>query len=234
MLAVLGGLVHPRLELVHLVGLVGERQRARLLEVAVDVVLADERDQAGEVVAALPLEALELVREMADAVGEPVGQACLAEPAVAPRRTERHGLRLQHDHAQGRVRIGQGDRGPQAREPSPDDDDIRGQPGPGRERRIRGPGRIGLAQPVADRAGRGRGPRVGRAHDDHRATFDGWPVSDAAWPRFPTRRDGLRAGFARRLTSTDECRIDGPFGAMARWQPTRPASCNAVPWCAPR
>ena len=92
MLAVLGRLVDPRPELLDLVGLVGEGERAGLLEVAVDVVGPGELDQVPQVVDALLLEALELVGEVADPVGQAVGQARLAEAAVPSARAEADGL----------------------------------------------------------------------------------------------------------------------------------------------
>ena len=54
-LAVLGGLVDPRAELVDLVGLVGEGEGAGLLEVAVDAVLPREGDEVREVLDPLAL-----------------------------------------------------------------------------------------------------------------------------------------------------------------------------------
>ena len=106
MLPVLGGLVDPRPELVGLVRLVGQRQRAGLLEVAVDAVLARERDETGQVVDALALERFQLVGEVADAVGQAVRQAGLAEAAVPPAGAESDGLRLEDARraASGRYR----------------------------------------------------------------------------------------------------------------------------------
>ena len=142
-LPVLGRLVDPRPELVDLVGLVGQGEHAGLLEVALDAVLAGEGDEPVEVVDALALEALQLVGEVPDAVGEAVGQARLAEAAVAAGRPERDGLRLQDDDPQRRVRVGQRDRRPEAREPGADDRDVDGRgrsPRPAADRRA-GPAR---------------------------------------------------------------------------------------------
>ena len=80
---------------------------------------------AREVVDALVLEALELVGEVADPVREAVGQARLAEAAVPAARPERDGLRLEDGDPQRRIRVGQGDRGPQPGEPGADDGDVR-------------------------------------------------------------------------------------------------------------
>ena len=102
MLAVLGRLVDPGPELVDLVRLVGDGQRAGLLEVAVDAVLAGERDQLAQVGEALGLEPIELVGEVADAVGQAVGQRRLAEAAVPAARPERDRLRLEDDDPQRR------------------------------------------------------------------------------------------------------------------------------------
>ena len=77
-----------------------------------------------QVVDALALEALELVGEVADPVGQAVGQARLAEAAVPAAGAERDGLRLEDHDAQRRVGVGQRDRGPQAGEPGPDDRDV--------------------------------------------------------------------------------------------------------------
>ena len=125
-LPVLRRLVDPRAELVDLVGLVGEGERAGLLQVAVDAVVAREGDRAREVLDALALEPLQLVGEVPDAVGQAVGQARLAEAAVATARAEGDGLRLEDGDAQRRVRVGQGDRGPQPGEPGADDGDVDG------------------------------------------------------------------------------------------------------------
>ena len=81
-------------------------------------------DQALQVGDALVLEALQLIGEVADPVGQAVGQRRLAEAAVPAARPVRDGLRLEDDDAQRRVRVGQGDRGPQPGEPATDDDDI--------------------------------------------------------------------------------------------------------------
>ena len=165
MLPVHGGLVDPRLELVGLVGLVGQRQRAGLLEVAVDAVLARERDETGQVVDALAFERFQLVGEVADAVGQAVRQAGLAEAAVPPTGAESDGLRLEDRDAQRRVGIGQRDRGPQAREPGPHDGDVHIEPFASQERRVGDPGRGRVAKPVGD----GDVGRVG--HEGHRGTL---------------------------------------------------------------
>ena len=165
MLAVLGRLVDPGPELLDLVGLVGEGQRAGLLEVAVDAVGPGEVDQGPEVVDALLLEALELVREVADAVGQAVGQARLAEATVPADRAVADGLRLEDRDPQARVRVGQRERGPQAGEPATDDRDVDVEaapraPGADRPRRP-GPGH------AASSCGRGR--VEGLIHDAHGA-----------------------------------------------------------------
>src|SRR4029079_11547838 len=81
-LTICGGPLGPGLELVDLIRLVGERQCPRLLEVAVDAVLAREGDQTVQVLDALPFEDVELVRKVADPVRGAVGEARLAEAAV--------------------------------------------------------------------------------------------------------------------------------------------------------
>jgi hypothetical protein len=153
LLAPLGRLVDPRAELVDLVRLVGDRQVAGLLEVAVDPVLPGERDQLGEVAKALVLERRELVAEVEDPVRETVGERRLAEAAIPAARPEPDRLGLEDDDAQPRIRVGQRDRGPEPGEPGPDDRDVgpfararfqRGMVRPGRRR----------GQPVADRGGR--------------------------------------------------------------------------------
>ena len=106
---------------------------------------------------ALALEPLELVREVADAVGQAVGQRRLAEAAVPAARPERDGLRLEDDDPQRGIRVGQRERRPQAGEARPDDDDVA-------RRRLRPAarsiGRGDAAQPVAD------GSADGDAHGD--------------------------------------------------------------------
>ncbi len=163
LLAVAGRLVGPRAELVDLVGLVGDGQRARLLEVAVDRLVAGERHQAAQVVEALPLEDLELIGEVPDPVGQAVRQRRLAEPAVPPAGAERDGLRLEDGHPQAGCRVGQRQRRPQAREPGADHDDVGGRVA--EQRRIGG--RDLAAQPVADRAG---SVVLGSPHGGHGAT----------------------------------------------------------------
>ena len=70
---------------------------------------------------------LELVGEVLDPVGQAMGQAGLAEPAVATARPERDRLRLEDHDRQRRVRVGQGDGRPQPREPGADDGHVGGQ-----------------------------------------------------------------------------------------------------------
>jgi hypothetical protein len=106
--------------------LVGHGQRAGLLEVALDRVGAGEGDQLAQVGEPLGLEPLELVRKVADPVGQAVGQRRLAEAAVPAGRPERDGLSLEDDHPQARIRVGQGERRPQAGEATPDDEDVAG------------------------------------------------------------------------------------------------------------
>ena len=104
----LGGLVDPGPELLDLVRLVGEAERAGLLEVAVDAVLAGERDQRLEVLDPLLLQPRQLVGEVLDPVRQAVGEARLAEAAIAAAGPERHGLGLQHRRpgGMGRCRSG--------------------------------------------------------------------------------------------------------------------------------
>ena len=154
-LPVFGGLVDPGPELVDLVGLVGQGERAGLLEVAVDAVLAGERDQLLEVLDPLLLQPRQLVGEVADPVGEAVGEAGLAEAAVATAGPEPNGLRLQHRHPEGRVRVGQGDGRPQAGETRADDRHVDLEALSGVQWRIGGRARV--AQPVAAPGG-GVGP----------------------------------------------------------------------------
>jgi hypothetical protein len=150
-LPVLGRLVDPRPELVDLVGLVRQGERARFLEVASDAVLADERDQRLEVLDPLPLQPRQLVGEVPDPVSQAVGEAGLAEATVAPARPEPHGLGLDHLHPQRRVGVRQGDCRPEPGEASTDDRDIRLEVLPGVQWRIRGWARI--PKPVAERDG---------------------------------------------------------------------------------
>ena len=147
--AVFGGLVDPGPELVDLVGLVGQRERPGLLEVALDAVVAGEGDEPAQVREPFGLEAFQLVREVADPVGQAVGQRGFAEAAVPAARPERDRLRLDDDDAQCRVGVGQGEGRPEPGEPGPDDQDI--------GRRVRGKrrtrGRRLAAKPIAGRPG---------------------------------------------------------------------------------
>ncbi len=118
-------LVNPRPEFLDLVGLIGDVQDAGFLQVARDPVGAGEVDEGAEVGDALPLEGREFIREVANAIRKSMGQAGRTEAAVSPAGPEPDGLRLEDDHLQVRGGIGQGDRGPQAREPAANDDDIR-------------------------------------------------------------------------------------------------------------
>ena len=155
LLAVLGRLVDPGPELLDLVGLVGDAQAAGLLEVAVDAVRPGEGDEGREVRDALLLEPLDLVGEVADPVGQAVGQRRLAEPAVpaATPRTRRSPARGRRPAATDPCRSG---RCAVHRpvNPAADDRDV----GDGRaaQRRAHRPGRR-RAEPVAD-----RGRRIGR------------------------------------------------------------------------
>jgi len=144
--------VDPCLELVDLVRLVGDAQVAGPLEVAVDAVVANERLDRGEVREALRIEDRELVGEVAQAVGQAVRQRCLAEAAVPAARPVADRLGLEDRDPQPGVRVGQGDRGPQAGEPGTHDDDVRGAV-TAEWRMLRS--RRRRREPVADRIGRG-------------------------------------------------------------------------------
>ena len=80
LLTVLGGLVHPLAELIHLMGLVGQGQAPGLLKVALDPVGPGELDEAPEVLQALVFQPLQLVWEMQD----PVGRPCVREASQKP------------------------------------------------------------------------------------------------------------------------------------------------------
>jgi hypothetical protein len=146
-LAPLGRLVDPRLELVDLKGLVCDGQAAGLLEVAVDGVVAGKRDQRPKVDDAFALENLELVGEVPDPVGETVGERCLAEATVPTRCAKAHRLLLEDGDPDRRIGVGQLDRRPETREPGTDDHHVRGRGAlerpPDRPRRRR-------CEPVAD------------------------------------------------------------------------------------
>ena len=99
-----------------------------------------------EVLPAEPLEQVDLVREVALAVGPSVDQARLAEAAVAAARPEPDEGRLDDDDPQGRVGLGQPDRRPQAGEPGPDDRHVGSRGAAQRRTRVRAP----AVQPEAD------------------------------------------------------------------------------------
>src|SRR5436190_12831706 len=89
------GLVDPRAELVHLVWLVRDGERAGLLEVAVDLVLARECDQGGQIGDAFLFEEPDLVGKVPDPVGQAVSQRRGAEATVPATRPEANGLLLE-------------------------------------------------------------------------------------------------------------------------------------------
>jgi hypothetical protein len=150
LLAVLGGLIDPGAKLLDLPWLVSERQRAGLLEIAVDAVRSGERDEALEVVDALALESVELVGEVTDPVRQAVGEARLAEATVAAAGAGSHRSHLEHHDPERRVRVGQRDRRPEAREAGTDDHHVCGELLPVVEGRIGDALRSGLAKPVGD------------------------------------------------------------------------------------
>ena len=110
-----------RVQPIHLVRLRRYQQRPRLLQLRVDPLVAHECHELRQVPPALGLQDVELVTEMEEAVGETVGQARLAEPAVATARAPADALGLEHGNAQPRVRLEQADRRPEPREASAHD-----------------------------------------------------------------------------------------------------------------
>ena len=101
-LAVIGRDGGPLVEPVGLPGRGREGQAAGLLEVAVDALAADEGDQLVVVARALRLEDVDLVGEVAQAVGQAVGQAGLDDAAVSPARAVADDRLLeQHDVGRG-------------------------------------------------------------------------------------------------------------------------------------
>ena len=83
-LTICGGLIGPGLELVDLIRLVGERQCPRLLEVAVDAVLAREGDQTVQVLDALPFEDVELVGKWRIPFARPWVRLASQKPPLRP------------------------------------------------------------------------------------------------------------------------------------------------------
>jgi hypothetical protein len=75
-----------------------------------------EVEQFVEVFPAEPLQLLDLVGKMTHAVGVPVGEAGLAEAAVAPAGAVAHHLLLEHTDIQPRIALLESDGGPQAGE----------------------------------------------------------------------------------------------------------------------
>ena len=123
-LAVIGGDPRPLVEAVGLPGCGREGQAAGLLEVAVDALPADEGDQLVVVARALGLEDVDLVGEVAQAVGQAVGQAGLDDAAVPPAGAVAHDLLLeQHDVRRWR-RVLELDGRPEAAEAAADDDHV--------------------------------------------------------------------------------------------------------------
>ena len=192
--AVAGGQLHVLPEVVDLVRRDGDVERARRLELAVDALGPHERNQRREVLDALALEDVDLVRVVAQRIGKPVGQRGGAEPAVPPARAPADPVRLEHDHAQRWLRVEQPDRRPQAGEAGADDRDIRGHAAPhGRADRARISGRI----PVAP----ARGPRIrsiGRASSciNHVPNVRGLPTRWRSDVRYSCADGGCVARFA--------------------------------------
>ncbi len=111
-------------QVLDLVGLGGDGQRARRLPVGVDRVALERPLERHEVRPAERLELRHLAREVRDAVVEPVRERCVEEAAVAPGGAEGHGLRLEQRHVAARVLLLGLDRGPQAREAAADDHEV--------------------------------------------------------------------------------------------------------------
>ena len=124
-LAVLGGLVDPGPELVDLVGLVGQGERAGLLEVAVDAVLAGERDQRPGGCRCPPAPSRgSSSGKCRMPLARPWVRLASQKPPLRPLAPKATVSASSTDDPQGRVGVGQGDRRPQAGEARADDGDV--------------------------------------------------------------------------------------------------------------
>ena len=143
----------------HLVGLGGDVQLARALEVAVDAELGDGRLDGVEVLGAEALQDGDLLGEPLGAVGQAVGEARRAEPAVATRCRPPAAVALQQHHVTtGVVLFGQECR-PQPGVAAPHHHQV-GPPGADQGRgRL---GCVGVVQP--ERQGTGVGERRDAVH----------------------------------------------------------------------
>ena len=207
------GLVHPRPELLDLVRLVGQGQRAGLLEIAVDAVLAGERDELAE-----GCRCPRVSRRSSSSgkcripLARPWVSDRLAEAAVPAARPEGDRVRLQDDDVErGSVSV-RASRGPQPGEPGPDDDDI------GRRATRSGPGDDAgarFAQPVADGFGR-MGPVRPRSH---RSMVTGRACAFPPCPVMSHARDSSCV-WSGRATNIALTASQAP---MARWPGSRPA-----------
>ena len=199
---------------------------AGLLEVAVDPLVAHERDELAQVAHALRLEDVDLVGEVAHAVVQAVGQRRCAEPAVPAARAVAHAVGLEDHDPQRRVGVDEGDRRPQPGEPAADDDDVGGDPLP--ERGSRG---AGIARREPERAAGGSvvgaGPvriEASSERHDHARNVRGY---DHSWRVVLRISHGL-------LIHGDDIRVDGPSRAVARSAPPVALPATTVPAHGPR
>ena len=143
----------------HLPGCGGEGELAGALDPGVDAVAIEAREQSLEVLEPQAVELIDLVGEVAHAIGQAMGERGREEPAVATGRADADLAGLEDHHVEvGVVLLGL-HRGPQPGEPSADDDEVGG----GRAHQ----GRAGIRTPrlvEPERRGRGvaqRGRDVG-------------------------------------------------------------------------
>ena len=150
-------------------------------------------------------------------VGQAVGQAGLAEPAVAAARAEAHRLRLEDGDAQRRVRVGQGDRRPQPGEAAAHDGDVDVESLAGGQRRVGGVGRPGRGASRCRRPRRRRDAPSG-AIVPWRPCHVGCDGCDIAAATPTSPRDSWSA-----TALVDECRVDGGSPACGTMAPTSPS-----------
>ena len=215
-----------------LVRLEGDHELAGRLEIAGDVVVLEVGPQAGEVLAAEPLEHRELLAEAGEAVLDPVREGADHEPAVSAARAEPDGVGLQDDDLARRVVGDRVEGGPEAGEPGADDAEVG--LGEALERRL-GSARRKRLEPVGARLcireggalsrRRGsRGPGEGDAAESTERPF--LPASAEESPRRRQRR--LRRGPRGRHYARVAARPQRATASPVVLSPTAPSTAGAT------
>ena len=181
-----------RMQLRDLVVLGGDGDRAGPLEVAVDAEPAERGLDRGQVLRAEPLQRAELGREPLPPVGRAVGQAGLAEAAVASAGRPADAVALDEHHRPAGIGLLGQQGGPQPAEAAPDHRQIAGQVA---AQRLAGRRRVRPVQPERrrlrghDQPGQLLAPRASQFRRGHplvrprRRRPRGWTAPRRAGPR---------------------------------------------------